>query len=509
MAGVTDTSKRISLRNQSFMDTGPNTTTKSNKFAVQLRKDKRMSLLTKKRQKFLSPKDNSNGHFPNELFDIFPILSSSPNITSTFITLFDFIIIPQDNNILLLILKGINALLISENRDSIHFSLTQEHINALITLMDNTDENFIEISIDIGTNLIWLSNSYAEIFVRMGCWQCIYRNTIAKAEKVRLSSLWLLANLSGSSQDLRKRLINYGSFDFLIEFLNLQNPSQKIVDAALWAMSNLSKNINTLDEDKFEALITLLKKYHRTQKKFTIKSSLLIIYNLIYKNDIFIKAFLKSGIIPEILPHTKSNDSKTIYYCLKIFNIIISSNDNNNTQVLMNLNIIEILRELIDHHNDYIREEVYFCFSNIVAGTETQRQVFIQDFSLTKSLKGFIDCKVEVQNETSHLFLNLSKLCTSDDVEMFYHMGILTRMSEEIKNEHCDAFFNTILEAIYNFLMKISERLMEKIYEENFFGPIEEMMINNRTADKALRILQKFLPDKFISIDQPEYFEFS
>lgn len=509
MAGVTDTSKRISLRNQSFMDVGANTATKSDKFAVQLRKDKRVSLLNKKRLKFFNQKDNSNGPFPNELFRIFPTLSSSPNITSTFAILFDLIIVPQDNDTLLMILKGINALLISENRDSIHFPLTQAHINALVVQMDNASECFVEVSNDIGINLVNLDDSYADILVRMGCWQFINRNAQVGTEKVKISSLWLLANLAGTSQDIRKRLINYGSFDFLIELLHLQDPSQKIVETALWAMCNLSKIISTIDDDKFEKLTNLLKKYHRTQKKFIVKSSLLIIYNLISKNDSLIKPFLKSGLIPEILPYTKSNDSKTVYYCLKIFNVMISNNDNDNTQSLINLNIIEILRELIDHHNDHIREEAYFSFSNIVAGTESQRQAFIDDFALTKSLNGFLDYKPEIQNEASHLFLNLSKLCTSDNASKFYYMGILGKLSEELKNEHCEVFVNGILEAIYNFLMKISEILMEKLYEEDFFGPIEEMMINDRTADKALKILQKFLPNKFISVDQPRLFDFS
>jgi hypothetical protein len=408
-----------------------------------------------------------------------------------------------------MILKGINALLISENRDSIHISLTQVHINALIMQMDNDSECFVEISNDIGINLVNLDDSYADVLIRMGCWQCINRNAQFGTEKVKLSSLWLLANLAGTSQDVRKRLINYGSFDFLIELLHLQSPSQKIVEIVLWAMSNLSRIISTLDDDKFEKLTNLLKKYHRTQKKLIVKSCLLIIYNLISKNEIFIKPFLKSGIIPEILPYTKSSDSKTVYYCLKICNVMISNNDNDNTQSLINLNIIEILRELIDHHNDPIREEVYFSFSNIVAGTETQRQAFIQDFALTKCLNGFLDYNPEIQNEASHLFLNLAKLCTPEDVSKFYYMGILGKLSEELKNEHCDSFVNGVLEAIYCFLMKISEVLMEKLYEEDFFGPIEEMVNNSRTADKALKILQKFLPSKFISIDQPGLFDFS
>lgn len=507
MAGFTDTSKRIAIRNENFMDTGSSASKVSNKFAVQLRKGKRMNLINKKR--YVSLEQNMN--FPVDLFKTYPALVHCQTTSSTFASLCNILLsrIQNQDNTLPQLLVGIQSLLISESHSLLHINLSQDHIKTFISLLSNSSEIISQMSYDIIINILYLQDIYSETFINLGCLKCIFHTAKTGSDNMKVCSLWLLANLAGSSQLLRTKLINYGCLDFLIQYAYMENLKASVMDTAFWALCNFSKDLKGLKDDFVDKIMFILKNYLKKQDKSLKNTVLLILYNLIYNDEGVIKNAMKTEILQYLVAYAQDGDDKSAYLSLKILANILSSDDSSNTDKLMDLNIIRVLSELMYHKNSKIRVEVYICLANIAAGTKPQRQTFLQDFALTKSPNGLTDSNAKVQEESSYLFYNLSHLCTTKETIELFHTGIILKVSKALKLNTSYVFINTILESLNNFLSKLPTDLIEKLNEEGFFNPIQELALSHRNGEKAQEIMKKFELDKNAFMDQPVSFDFS
>ena len=404
MAGYVDILERIKSRNE-FFKSDRFDLKSTETFAVNLRKSKRAFCASQKRFK---PAE-SHSESKSALYNLVPDLSSLASNVDKFSYFLRYLPQVTDMAIEFLILEEMRLMLEPKNESLCFTQLHEEDIHYLASLICQRNDKIAEIIIDCLLNLIFYCDTIVEPLVEFGFAQSCLSKINNNCSSITYSAIWCLSNLAGSTSAIRERLKECGVLDFLIEFLiENEHLSKKVEAISLWAIKNFTVSPIILELEKLKDLITILKR-SLTMKDLEIKlNSLLSLYYVLSTSESYAKAVMQSGIMSEVLKIIELKETDLVYFAIKIVSWLLSASDTT-TQQMINLGVISKLALHICHVDSKIRNEVFFCFSNLLAGTEGQRISVMQDFVFIKIMDGLCDHKQRVRQQAGFCFENLSK----------------------------------------------------------------------------------------------------
>ena len=165
MAGYLNTNERISSRNQHYFE-GPivNSHFAREKFAVDLRKSKRLSYANKNRFKAiqLNPEEYS------ALIQICPSLGTCESPSEKLSILFQMLGYGYNERILIETLKTIQSITCEIKTSPLIRELTKEELNILLLLINSPDDQLALTSLDCIVNITYYLESASETIIKLG-----------------------------------------------------------------------------------------------------------------------------------------------------------------------------------------------------------------------------------------------------------------------------------------------------------------------------------------------------
>ena len=201
-------------------------------------------------------------------------------------------------------------------------------------------------------------------------------------DEIKEMALWCLENMLPDSLKIQNYLVNKKVINILMTLLSTNN-NKKIISHCVSIIKVLikpyyKKKKDTADINK---LINIISKLIMEIKYFPEDNIIKYIYQdscflLSYISEHFKdykETFLENGIIQYIIELIKNpiieNDEYIFLTLLKIIGNVINGNVNQ-TQQILNYDILPILKKYITNNNKIIQKEICWIISNIVADTE-------------------------------------------------------------------------------------------------------------------------------------------
>ena len=255
-----------------------------------------------------------------------------------------------------------------------------------------------------------------------------------------------------------------------------------------------------------EELVNATKTIHRNNNEEIKRNCLLILCNLLDSNDNYIEPVLKSGILSEIFINFDSKSTRLIYLTIRVAGKISTFSDEY-IQRLLDLSILSKLTTVINHQLGKIRKEVYFCLSNIAAGSDYQRKELINNFIFMRSMNGMVDTDYDIRKEAGYLFYNISRKAKDQEFTEIINFGIMKKICDAIEREESSEI-SLLLIHILDKLIPIAKQTINEELEIRYISALEHLLINDKTAENAQEILNKYF-SRDISSQIPEKFLFS
>jgi hypothetical protein len=154
-----------------------------------------------------------------------------------------------------------------------------------------------------------------------------------------------------------------------------------------------------------------------------------------------------------------------------IGNIITGSDDQ--TQYIINLNVIGPLLHLLDHNKKNIRKEACWTISNITAGTQGQIQSVIDADVVPKLLDLLRTDVFDIQKEAIWAFSNAtSEKATEEQLSHLAHHGLVETLCNEVEKIKDEKVIMISLTALYN-IVKVD--LLNPFFNIGCLTKIEEL----------------------------------
>lgn len=179
--------------------------------------------------------------------------------------------------------------------------------------------------------------------------------------------------LSKSFNELQFFRLHISKYSFLSILLENQT-SQNLTNRAIWCLSSLCQGMPIVRLKDAKKILPVLGQLLKTQTNPEALTDICwTISNMGSSND-RIREIIKSIDLRRLL-ELLENDKMT-RPVLRVFGNIASGNDKQ-TEVIIQLGLMEHLLKLIEHTDESFRIEVCWILSNITAGTRNQIQVII------------------------------------------------------------------------------------------------------------------------------------
>ena len=333
-------------------------------------------------------------------------------------------------------------------------------------------------------------------------------------DEIKEMALWCLENMLPDSLKIQNYLVNKKVINILMTLLSTNN-NKKIISHCVSIIKVLikpyyKKKKDTADINK---LINIISKLIMEIKYFPEDNIIKYIYQdscflLSYISEHFKdhkETFLENGIIQYIIELIKNpiieNDEYIFLTLLKIIGNVINGNVNQ-TQQILNYDILPILKKYITNNNKIIQKEICWIISNIVADTEESMIKVIDNGFFPLLLQIFENNDAETRKDVIFALCNFSLLKNKNYLEKLIVNGLLKVICDLIKSE--DLFEIKIsLEALITLLAfgqkySVGKRnLIREEIEKMGLGDVLEKLQFHRCEtiyEKALFILEKFFP---------------
>ena len=277
-------------------------------------------------------------------------------------------------------LIGIRKLLSIPSQPPIQEIIDLKIVPELIKLLDNSPNEFIYESIWSLTNIASGDQEQANTILIYGGIPKILNLLDSNIEEIKSQSIWLVANLTGESSKIRNTLIEQKVFDKILTILASTN-FENYIDLCTWAISNFFRikpvpNYET-SYKAFKIIARVIMIYKTTNVEFiTDACFILSVMTKNYKE--FIKEIIDINLLPNIIKFIDIDNKNVIMASLRIIGNIAAEDNANQTQKLIDLNVLDKLKYTLFNESLSIRKESAFIISNLAAGTQKQIETLIQ-----------------------------------------------------------------------------------------------------------------------------------
>ena len=337
----------------------------------------------------------------------------------------------------------------------------------------------------------------------------MYKFLNGKNEELATRTVWVITNIVGNDKRLKESLGEKGFGMVLVRLFN-EFTEQKSISILLWAIKTFFKEFSQFSGNWVIGFIKKIKHVIRFYEEKTVKIAANILYYIADKNNEFIDCYFSFGIVSELFNHLKSESPYLIYPVLNLLSLISSSENEDHTQRLLDLNILSELSILSASEDLKIRKLAFFGYSNIAAGSKVQRKTLIEDFSFIKILDGLNDPEYEVQNEAVVCLSNLAALINESEFEQLYQLGVFNKLEKLIKSCSIvfDLFGTELLNFIDKLLRKATRSQMIELSETGLQDCIDSLILNENCSELAERVLKTHFSGNKVDLFTPKTFHF-
>ena len=341
---------------------------------------------------------------------------------------------------------GIRKLLLSEENPPTHIIFENDLLHGIIEGL-NLSVEFQYEALWCLINISFGKNKESEKIIKEGGYEKILMLLNHNLDEIKEMALWCIDNISYDSLKIRKLLANKSLFNKLITLLATNN-DEKIISHCV---SIIRKIIKHYPKEKFEKID--IKKLMNLISKFIIyidnnsgnESEKNILYNccaiLSYISEVFKQykdILLENGVIPHIIELLKTpnieKDELLFYVLLSIIGNIINGNVNQTNQIL-NYDILDILKNNITTKNKKIQKEICWIISNISADIPKNKKLLI-DIGLFPTLCDLYNKSERgIKIEVIYALCNLTQVNDKQYLEYIINNRLLDIICSGIKSK--------------------------------------------------------------------------
>ena len=353
------------------------------------------------------------------------------------------------------ILLKSQELINEEEQKEIQIKIINNIINDCILLLNSSYPEFQVESLICLNEMIMISEDYCCTIIAKGGLSILIKNFDSNISEIQENSIITIRNLIQQSPDNFKQFVQEKGYEKLINKLtNCQNPSILIqcvnTISSFIKIKNIELNYNTLIKPLIYPLIRTFSLIKDNENFISESTWLLGIIS-----DKYIKSrdeIIQSGIISVIINLIENSNSKYIKLCsLRIIGNMISGNANQ-TQEILNLGVLNVLKKTLFHEKSSIRKETAWILSNICSGTQKQIECIIDNGFLelfNKCLKNDI---IDVKNEIYWAITNLTIVNNFNYMKKIIDEGIVEIICSLLKEKNSKILCIS-LEALGNLLI--------------------------------------------------------
>ncbi len=370
----------------------------------------------------------------------------------------------------------------------------------LISLLDNSPPEFQYEALWCLTNISTGTSDQSNSIVVKGGFPIIIKIMDSNIEEGKNQATWLVGNLAIDCAKIRDALIKEKAFEKLITNLASTNNKQ-LIKNSVWAISNFFR---VKPSPPFEVVKKCINMIARVMLNFPKDKEFLnnACFTLFYMTDHYketIKELLEIEIIPKIIQNLDIDDKEIQINCLRIVGNIASGNANQ-TQSLLDWNLLNYLKKTISNPDKQIRKESAWIISNIAAGTQKQIETLIsQDFLpiLEKSIK---EDENEIKKECIWAVCNLTSVENPDFIKRILEQGILDIICNCLKMDDAK-YLAVCLEAFGNLLAFGKKSfpdgpnpIVNQVEKMGMFDILEKLQLHpvEVVYEKTLKILETY-----------------
>lgn len=449
MAGL-DTEHRILLRNQNFLSSNQDSVQKtSEKFSIELRKQKRLETWNKSRRKTFPIPSN-----PENLQEILEkLLKTTPE---------------QENGALLDSLKKNFK---EQDKDLVN----EVHLGALVSLLKSeNEENQVRI-LDFLINFTYACVQFSEYLVKIGIFFVVSEFFYKVEKDVCKNAIWLVTNLVCGNSELKAKVVCNGFLDSLVEVVKTRRLKEESLTVALWSFSAFDGYVCRMDKERLDELVCILATYTTDTNQDYSSFSTHTLFNILNTSPSYITSIISSNTLPPMLEHLSQCPWRVLYFRLKLIGTLLSSNSSKPTDYLISSNLLPELFTCLSHTKEKIRSESFFCFSNIAAGTQSQKSLLVNQQMLSTCIQGLKDSYL-VSQEAFQVLKNLAFDLTPSQCEQILSFGSLHQLCS-VLSETVSVYPHTkkLFVFLEQILGKVCEENLEQLKHSGFFLQIIEL----------------------------------
>ena len=342
-----------------------------------------------------------------------------------------------------------------EEQKEIQIKIINNIINDCILLLNSSYPEFQVESLICLNEMIMISEDYCCTIIAKGGLSILIKNFDSNISEIQENSIITIRNLIQQSPDNFKQFVQEKGYEKLINKLtNCQNPSILIqcvnTISSFIKIKNIELNYNTLIKPLIYPLIRTFSLIKDNENFISESTWLLGIIS-----DKYIKSrdeIIQSGIISVIINLIENSNSKYIKLCsLRIIGNIISGNANQ-TQEILNLGVLNVLKKTLFHEKSSIRKETAWILSNICSGTQKQIECIIDNGFLELFNKCLKNDNIDVKNEIYWAITNLTIVNNFNYMKKIIDEGIVEIICSLLKEKNTKILCIS-LEALGNLLI--------------------------------------------------------
>ena len=390
-----------------------------------------------------------------------------------------------------------------EEKKEIQIKIFNNIINECILLLNSSYPEFQLESLICLNEMINISDDYCSSIIVKGGLTNIIKCFDSNISEIQENSIIASKNLIYQSPSNFKQFVQEKGYEKIINKLsNCQNPSILIqcvlTISCFLKIKFLDLDYNTLIKPIINPLIRTFSLIQDNEKFLNESTWLIGIITDEYSQSR--DEIIESGIISTIINLIDNSNSKYIKLCsLRIIGNMVSGNANQ-TQKILDLGVLNILKKTLFNEKSSIRKETAWILSNICSGTQKQIECIIDNGFLELFIKCLKSDVIDVKNEICWAITNLTIVNNYNYLKKIIDEGIVEIICSLLKEKNAKILCIS-LEALGNLLafgIKYSNNgrniVVEKI--ENCGAEDDLVKLQYHSVDivyeKVLIILEKY-----------------
>lgn len=279
-------------------------------------------------------------------------------------------------------------------------------------------------------------------------------------EDIREQASWCLGNIAGDSTSCRDSVLEAGAVAAMSKLCSTFDANTRIstIRNCMWTSSNLCRGKPLPPLELVQDLIPILATQINSADIDSVSDACVALSNISDGSNERIQAVLDSGCAIRVVQLLGAvPDDKIQAPTLRLVGNIMTGNDSQ-TQSVIDLGVLPVLLELLDHSRKNVRKEVCWTFSNVTSGTAMQVQAVLETPGVIAKIISMMQSDdVDIQREATWVVSNATSNCVPDQISQLVELGAVAPLTEILKSTDGSKSIEVALEGIENILSVTKE----------------------------------------------------